>query len=70
MLRLNKIKTQREITPNYYVADFETTTMNSKYFRQNKKGALIAWLVQPLGDYETNFHGTDFVGFENWLLRL
>ena len=70
MLRLNKIKTQREITPNYYVADFETTTMNSKYFQENKKGALIAWLVQPLGDYETNFYGTNFVGFENWLRSL
>ena len=70
MLKLNKIKTTKEITPNYYVADFETTTMNSKYFQENKKGSLIAWLVQPLGDYETDFHGTDFVGFENWLLSL
>lgn len=70
MQKLNKIKTTREITPNYYVADFETTTMNSKYFQENKKGSLIAWLVQPLGDYETDFHGTDFVGFENWLLSL
>ena len=70
MLRLQKIKVQREITPNYYVADFETTTMNSKYFQENKKGALIAWLVQPLGDYDNDFHGTDFVGFENWLLSL
>ena len=70
MRKLNKIKTTREITPNYYVADFETTTMNSKYFQENKKGSLIAWLVQPLGDYETDFHGTDFVGFENWLLSL
>ena len=70
MLRLQKIKVQRELTPNYYVADFETTTMNSKYFRENKKGALIAWLVQPLGDYDNDFHGTDFVGFENWLLSL
>ena len=70
MQKLNKIKTTREITPNYYVADFETTTMNSKYFQENKKGSLIAWLVQPLGDYKTDFHGTDFVGFENWLLSL
>ena len=70
MQKLNKIKTTREITPNYYVADFETTTMNSKYFQEHKKGSLIAWLVQPLGDYETDFHGTDFVGFENWLLSL
>lgn len=70
MQKLNKIKTTKEITPNYYVADFETTTMNSKYFQENKKGSLIAWLVQPLGDYETDFHGTDFVGFENWLLSL
>lgn len=70
MQKLNKIKTTREITPNYYVADFETTTMNSKYFQENKKGSLIAWLVQPLGNYETDFHGTDFVGFENWLLSL
>ena len=70
MQKLNKIKTTREITPNYYVADFETTTMNSKYFQENKKGSLIAWLVQPLGDYETDFHGIDFVGFENWLLSL
>ena len=70
MQKLNKIKTTKEITPNYYVADFETTTMNSKYFQENKKGSLIAWLVQPLGDYETDFHGTDFVGFENWLLGL
>lgn len=70
MQKLNKIKTTKEITPNYYVADFETTTMNSKYFQENKKGSLIAWLVQPLGDYEVDFHGTDFVGFENWLLSL
>ena len=70
MQKLNKIKTTKEITPNYYVADFETTTMNSKYFQENKKGSLIAWLVQPLGDYEADFHGTDFVGFENWLLSL
>ena len=70
MLKLNKIKTTKEITPNYYVADFETTTMNSKYFQEHKKGSLIAWLVQPLGNYETDFHGTDFVGFENWLLSL
>lgn len=70
MQKLNKIKTIKEITPNYYVADFETTTMNSKYFQEHKKGSLIAWLVQPLGDYETDFHGTDFVGFENWLLSL
>lgn len=70
MQKLNKIKTTKEITPNYYVADFETTTMNSKYFQEHKKGSLIAWLVQPLGDYETDFHGTDFVGFENWLLSL
>lgn len=70
MQKLNKIKTTKEITPNYYVADFETTTMNSKYFQENKKGSLIAWLVQPLGDYDTDFHGTDFVGFENWLLSL
>ena len=70
MLRLQKIKVQRNLSPNYYVADFETTTMNSRYFQETKKGALIAWLVQPLGDYENDFHGTDFVGFENWLLSL
>ena len=70
MIKLKKVKTDKNITPDYYVADFETTTMESNYFKTHQKGALIAWLVQPLGEYETDFHGTDFVSFEKWLLTL
>ena len=70
MVKLKKVKVDKNITPDYYVADFETTTMESNFFKTHQKGALIAWLVQPLGEYETDFHGTDFVSFENWLLTL
>lgn len=70
MRKLNKIKQEKGIIPDYYVADFETTTLESNYFKQHNRGSLIAWLVQPLGDYLNDVHGTDFVGFENWLLSL
>ena len=46
MQKLNKIKTTKEITPNYYVADFETTTMNSKYFQENKNSGQLNMLIQ------------------------
>ena len=42
MIKLKKVKTDKNITPDYYVADFETTTMESNYFKTHQKGALIA----------------------------
>lgn len=70
MRKISKIKRDYDVKCDYYVADFETTTMESNYYQQNQKGALIAWLVQPLGDWDNAFYGTDFVGFERWLLSL
>lgn len=53
-----------------FVADFETTTKLSNYYKQNQKGRLILWEVQPLG-FESKFvRGVSMYEFENWLLSL
>lgn len=69
MEKLNRLIKVKNVE-NYYVADFETTTLKSNYFKTYQKGALIAWLVEPLGDTNKTYQGIDFDSFERFLLSL
>lgn len=69
MEKLNRLERVKNIE-NYYIADFETTTLKSNYFKTTNQGALIAWLIEPLGDISKTYQGIDFDSFERFLLSL
>lgn len=55
---------------DYYVGDFETTTLNSDFYQVNKTGRIIAFEIQRLGFEREFVQGVSMIDFENWLLSL
>lgn len=53
-----------------WVGDFETTTIESQYFKKHKKGRVIAWEIQELRNDTNYFQGCSLQEFESWFLTL
>lgn len=63
-------KSPKNKSVDYYVADFETTTINSDFYKKHKKGSLIAFEIQKLGDENNKVVGVSMFEFEDWLLSI
>ena len=68
MLSLKRIKPRK--FKNIWVGDFETTTMESEYFKKNNTGRLIAWEIQLLGDDTQYSVGASMEELEEWFYKL